>query len=81
MKNRSKFYLTPDNILDNKTVEMRQPKKSPSGDSKLGQSSKFWSIQEQGLLKCMYHISANSFRGNYSSLNLALFTVTFGDSA
>ena len=25
----------------------------------------------------MYRISANSFRGNYSFLNLALFTVTF----
>ena len=24
-----------------------------------------------------YHISENSFRGNYSFLNLALFTVTF----
>jgi hypothetical protein len=27
-----------------------------------------------------YRISANSFRGNYSFLNLALWTVTFGDS-
>ena len=27
-----------------------------------------------------YHISANSFRGNYSFLNLTLCTVTFGDS-
>ena len=27
--------------------------------------------------KLTYRISANSFRGNYSFLNLALFTVTF----
>ena len=27
-----------------------------------------------------YRISANSFRGNYSFLNLTLFTVTFGNS-
>ena len=27
-----------------------------------------------------YRISVNSFRGNYSFLNLALCTVTFGDS-
>ena len=40
MKSRSKFYLTPDDILDNETVEMRQ-KKSSSGDSELGQSGKF----------------------------------------
>ena len=48
--------MTPDDILDNETVEMRKPKKSPSGDSELGQSSKFWSIQEQGLFKCKYCI-------------------------
>ena len=30
--------------------------------------------------KFVYHISANSFCGNYSFLNLALCTVTFGDS-
>ena len=51
MKDRSKFYLTPDDILDNETVEMRR-KNSPSGDSGLGQSGKFWSIQERGLFKC-----------------------------
>ena len=45
MKNRSKFYLTPEDISDNETVGLRQ-KKSPSGDSGLGQSGKFWSIQE-----------------------------------
>ena len=28
----------------------------------------------------IYRISANSFRGNYSFLNLTLFTVTFGHS-
>ena len=28
----------------------------------------------------IYHISANSFRGNYSFLNLTLCTVTFGNS-
>ena len=27
--------------------------------------------------ECIYRISANSFRGNYSFLNLTLFTVTF----
>ena len=54
MKNRSKFYLTPDDIKKNETVELRQ-KKSPSGDSSvLGKSGKFWSIQEQGLFKCKY---------------------------
>ena len=37
MKSRSKFYLTPDDILDNKKVELRQ-KKTSSDDSKLGQS-------------------------------------------
>ena len=31
-------------------------KKSPSGDSELGQSGKFWSIQERGLFKCQYCI-------------------------
>ena len=44
------------------------------------------SLQEfilQGPPKCpdaffIYRISANSFCGNYSFLNLALFTVTFG---
>ena len=30
--------------------------------------------------QCKYRISANSFRGNYSFLNLALCTVTFGHS-
>ena len=30
--------------------------------------------------KSNYRISANSFRGNYSFLNLTLCTVTFGDS-
>ena len=30
--------------------------------------------------KIAYRISANSFRGNYSFLNLVLCTVTFGDS-
>ena len=34
----------------------------------------------QGLIWRIYHISANSFRGNYSFLNLTLFTVTFGNS-
>ena len=29
---------------------------------------------------CIYRISANSFRGNYSFLNLALCSVTFGHS-
>ena len=29
------------------------------------------------VIDCTYRISANSFRGNYSFLNLALFTVTF----
>ena len=29
---------------------------------------------------CIYHISANSFRGNYSFLNLTLCIVTFGHS-
>ena len=65
MKSRSKFYLTPDDILDNETVQMRQPKKSPSGDSKLGQSSKFWSIQEQGLLKCMYCVCVCYFSPSF----------------
>ena len=46
MKSRSKFYLTPDDILDNETVEMRQ-KKSSSGDSELGQSGKFVAKQQQ----------------------------------
>ena len=32
---------------------------------------------ERCLLFSIYRISANSFRGNYSFLNLALFTVTF----
>ena len=40
MKNRSNFYLTTDDILDNEKVEMRQ-KNSASGDSELGQSGKF----------------------------------------
>ena len=31
-------------------------------------------------VKYIYRISANSFRGNYSFLNLALCTVTFGNS-
>ena len=55
MKNRSKFYLTPEDISDNETVGLRQ-KKSPSGDSGLGQSGKFWSIQEWSLFKCEYCI-------------------------
>ena len=46
MKSRSKFYLTPDDILDNKTVEMRQ-KKSSSCDSELGQSGKFVEKQQK----------------------------------
>ena len=33
-----------------------------------------------GTNKTIYRISANSFRGNYSFLNLVLCTVTFGDS-
>ena len=43
-------------------------------------------LSEQNVLdngqnaKLKYRISANSFRGNYSFLNLTLFTVTFGDS-
>ena len=31
-------------------------------------------------IKSKYRISANSFRGNYSFLNLTLCTVTFGHS-
>ena len=32
------------------------------------------------LVKCIYHISSYSFRGNYSFLNLTLCTVTLGNS-
>jgi len=41
--------------------------------------SPFW-YEKQSKIKIRYYdyrISANSFRGNYSFLNLALFTVTF----
>ena len=79
MKNRSRFYLTPDDILDNERVEMRQPKKSPSGDSELGQSSKFLSIQEQGLFKCKYCICIcyfSPFFSTYRSSNRCIKAIS-----
>ena len=44
------------------------------------QSESYGELTEDSSIKIMYRISSYSFRGNYSFLNLTLFTVTFGDS-
>ena len=36
--------------------------------------------EKRQFVRFLYHISSDSFRGNYSFLNLALCTVTFGHS-
>ena len=37
--------------------------------------------EKRQFVRFLYHISSDSFRGNYSFLNLALCTVNFGHSA
>ena len=64
-------------VRDGRYFQKCRWQKSPRGNWRCvprHNQGKFW------LRKLKYRISANSFRGNYSFLNLALCTVTFGDS-